>query len=292
LVIEHDDTRSSSSGLRSRATGSARAKGAKAETAVTSCAADRDTATSMRRSRCHRNSTSSTMPLSLPGRRDGGSVLADLGTGSRRQLLTKLESVDQEIAVDRPRMPTPTRALVRRTASHRSGAATVPTRSRPNAGPSAESPSRRHAGFRSPASPRHSEASSLAPRPARAVARAIPVSVTAMNPCLPGAGAETAGSCDRSRGRVIAASGRARRREWCAPRRPSTRRADREVVLEVGPAHSSPGASVSVRLGGTAADRRRAPENWEDGYALVWENGHTALRAVTLARTWGGGWRS
>jgi multidrug efflux pump subunit AcrA (membrane-fusion protein) len=66
----------------------------------------------------------------------------------------------------------------------------------------------------------------------------------------------------------------------------------REAVLELAPgSHLLPGASVTVRLG---RERRRVvvvPRDivGEDGYALVWENGRTALRAVTLGADLGGG---
>jgi len=59
----------------------------------------------------------------------------------------------------------------------------------------------------------------------------------------------------------------------------------REAVLELASgSRLLPGASVTVRLG---HQRRRViavPRDLigEDGYALVWENGRTALRAVTL----------
>lgn len=59
----------------------------------------------------------------------------------------------------------------------------------------------------------------------------------------------------------------------------------REVIVELAPgSRLKPGASVTVRVG---AERRRVvavpPEAIaEQGYVLVWENGRTVLRAVTL----------
>ncbi len=66
----------------------------------------------------------------------------------------------------------------------------------------------------------------------------------------------------------------------------------REAVLELAPgSRLLPGASVTVRLG---QERRRViavPRDLigEDGYALVSENGRTTLRAVTLGGDLGGG---
>lgn len=59
----------------------------------------------------------------------------------------------------------------------------------------------------------------------------------------------------------------------------------REIILELAPRSGlQPGASVTVRVG---AERRRVvaiPREAlaEQGYVLVWENGRTVLRAVTL----------
>jgi RND family efflux transporter MFP subunit len=66
----------------------------------------------------------------------------------------------------------------------------------------------------------------------------------------------------------------------------------REVVLQVAPdARMTPGSSVSVQLG---AERRRVvaiPKAAvaKDGYALVWEDNRTTLRAVTLGSELDGG---
>jgi hypothetical protein len=59
----------------------------------------------------------------------------------------------------------------------------------------------------------------------------------------------------------------------------------REVVLQLASAHGmTPGSAVTVQLG---AERRRVvaiPKAAvaRDGYALVWDDGRTTLRAVTL----------
>ncbi|MEO8227848.1 MAG: efflux RND transporter periplasmic adaptor subunit [Gemmatimonadota bacterium] len=66
----------------------------------------------------------------------------------------------------------------------------------------------------------------------------------------------------------------------------------RELVLQLDPAaRLMPGSSVTVQLG---ADRRHAvamPRDAlaEDGYALVWADDKTTLRAVTLGADLGGG---
>ena len=66
----------------------------------------------------------------------------------------------------------------------------------------------------------------------------------------------------------------------------------REVVVEVASgARILPGATVTVRLG---AERRRViavprAAIAEEGYVLVWENGRSALRAVTLGADLGDG---
>lgn len=59
----------------------------------------------------------------------------------------------------------------------------------------------------------------------------------------------------------------------------------REAVLELAPGSGlMPGASVTVRLGHQHRRVIAVPRDLigEDGYALVWEHGRTALRAVTL----------
>jgi hypothetical protein len=66
----------------------------------------------------------------------------------------------------------------------------------------------------------------------------------------------------------------------------------REVVLQLGPGSAmTPGSGVSVQLG---SERRRVvaiPREAvaKDGYALVWDDNRTTLRAVTLGADLDGG---
>jgi len=231
-------------------------------------------------------------------------VLADLGTKvDAGQLLAKLESVDQEIALGQAENAyDDAERLVRRTRElTRSGAATVADSERAEMqdrqAELAVRKARRDYELTRITAPFAGLVSSRLARPRRLVGPGDTLfRVTAMSPLLvrvrvpesaaaeirPGNEAEVAAlSGLTAKARVVRAS-------------PAIEPASgtREVVLEIRPgSRLSPGASVSVRLG---RERRRVivvPRDaiGEDGYALVWENGRTALRAVTLGADLGNG---
>jgi RND family efflux transporter MFP subunit len=231
------------------------------------------------------------------------SVLADLGTRVEAgQLLTKLESVDQEIAVGQAENAyANAERLVRRTRElTRSGAATVAdseqAEMQDRQAELALKKARRDFELTRITAPFGGVVTSRLARPRRLVAPGDTLfRVTAMNPLLARVRVpETAGEVrPGAAAEVIAASGAsAKARVVRASPAIDPASGTREVVLEVGPGSQlAPGASVSVRLG---RERRRivvVPREaiGEDGYALVWENGRTALRAVTLGADLGGG---
>jgi RND family efflux transporter MFP subunit len=231
------------------------------------------------------------------------SVLADLGTRVEAgQLLTKLESVDQEIALGQAENAyANAERLVRRTRElTRSGAATVAdseqAEMQDRQAELALKKAHRDYELTRITAPFGGIVTSRLARPRRLVAPGDTLfRVTAMNPLLARVRVpETAGEVrPGAAAEVIAASGgSAKARVVRASPAIDPASGTREVVLEVAAGSPlAPGASVSVRLG---RERRRivvVPREaiGEDGYALVWENGHTALRAVTLGADLGAG---
>jgi hypothetical protein len=66
----------------------------------------------------------------------------------------------------------------------------------------------------------------------------------------------------------------------------------REVVLQLAPGSKlAPGSSVTVRLGSERRQVVTVPRNavGPEGYALVWDDHRTTLRAVTLGSDLSGG---
>ena len=231
-------------------------------------------------------------------------VLADLGTRVEAgQLLARLESVDQEIVLGQAENAyANAEQLVRRTRElTHSGAATVAdseqAEMQDRQAELAVRKARRDYELTRITAPFAGVVTSRSARPRRLVGPGDTLfRVTAMNPLLarvrvpetavpgirPGSTAEVASVTGlTAKGKVVRAS-------------PAIDPASgtREVVLEVASGSGlAPGASVSVRLG---RERRRVvvvPRDaiGEDGFALVWENGHTALRAVTLGADVSGG---
>ena len=223
-------------------------------------------------------------------------VLADLGTRVEPgQLLARLESADQEIALGQAENVDANAAqLARRLRTLTvSGAATVAdsetAETQYHQAELAVRKARRDLELTRITAPFAGVVTLRTARPRRLVAPGDTLfRVTAMSPLLarvripeaaaadlkPGLTAEVAGTGGAARARVVQAA-------------PAIDPASgtREAVLELAPgSRLLPGASVTVRLG---RDRRRVvvvPRDLigEDGYALVWENGRTSLRAVTL----------
>ena len=223
-------------------------------------------------------------------------VLADLGTRVQPgQLLARLESADQEIALGQAENVDANAAQLARRLRELtvSGAATVAdsetAETQYHQAELAVRKARRDLELTRITAPFAGVVTLRTARPRRLVAPGDTLfRVTAMSPLLarvripeaaaadlrPGLTAEVAGPGGAARARVVQAS-------------PALDPASgtREAVLELAPgSRLLPGASVTVRLG---RDRRRVvivPRDViaEDGYALVWENGRTSLRAVTL----------
>jgi RND family efflux transporter MFP subunit len=257
-------------------------------------------------------------PLSLPSQlyvehdavvaaRSSGvveAVLADLGSRvDAGQLLARLESVDQEIALGQAENGyANAERLVHRTRElTHSGAATVAdseqAEMQDRQAELAVKKARRDYELTRITAPFSGVVTSRLARPRRLVGPGDTLfRVTAMRPLLarvrvpetaagdvrPGSQAEVASLTGlTAKATVVRAS-------------PAIDPASgtREVVLEVaGGSRLAPGASVSVKLG---RERRRivvVPRDaiGEDGFALVWENGHTALRAVTIGADAGAG---
>lgn len=230
-------------------------------------------------------------------------VLADLGTRVESgQLLARLESADQEIAVGQAENAyANAERLVRRARElTRSGAATVAdseqAEMQDRAAELALKKARRDYELTRIAAPFAGVVTSRLARVRRLVAPGDTLfRVTAMAPLLARVRVpETAGDVRTgTAGEVVAATGAtAPARVIRASPAIDPASGTREVVLELGSgSRLAPGTSVSVRLG---RERRRivvVPREaiGEDGYALVWENGHTALRAVTLGADLAGG---
>jgi RND family efflux transporter MFP subunit len=224
-------------------------------------------------------------------------VLADLGTRVEPgQLLARLESLDQEIALAQAESADSSAAqLARRTRELAvSGAATVADSETAETQylqkQLAVRQARRDLELTRITAPFAGVVTLRAARPRRLVAPGDTLfRVTAMGPLLarvrvpeaaatglrPGLTAEVAGvDGEAAHARVVQVS-------------PAIDPASgtREAVLELVPgSRLLPGASVTARLG---HQRRRViavPRDLiaQDGYVLVWENGRTALRAVTL----------
>ena len=223
-------------------------------------------------------------------------VLADLGTRVEPgQLLARLESTDQEIALGQAENVDANAAqLARRLRTLTvSGAATVAdsetAETQYHQAELAVRKARRDLELTRITAPFAGVVTLRTARPRRLVAPGDTLfRVTAMSPLLarvripeaaaadlrPGLTAEVAGTGGAARARVVQAA-------------PAIDPASgtREAVLELAQgSRLLPGASVTVRLG---RERRRVvvvPRDViaQDGYALVWENGRTSLRAVTL----------
>jgi RND family efflux transporter MFP subunit len=280
-------------------------KAAKAETPVTSLAL------------LTADTTTIDAPLALPSQlyvehdavvaaRSSGtveSVLADLGTRVEGgQLLAKLESIDQEIALGQAENAyADAERLVRRTRElTRSGAATVADSDRAEMqdrqAELALKKARRDYELTRIAAPFGGVVTSRLARARRLVAPGDTLfRVTAMSPLLARVRVpETAGEVRVGTAAAVVATTGATATARVQRASPAIDAASgtRVDVLVIAPGSSlAPGASVSVRLG---RERRRivaVPRDaiGEDGYALVWENGHTALRAVTLGADLGGG---
>jgi RND family efflux transporter MFP subunit len=232
------------------------------------------------------------------------SVLADLGEKVEAgQLLAKLESVDQEIAVGQAEnADANAERLVRRTRElTRSGAATVADSEQAEMqyrqAELALKKARRDYDLTRMTAPFGGVVTSRLARPRRLVAPGDTLfRVTALSPLLARVRVPETAAAEARPGNdaeVVAITGRtAKARVVRASPAIDPASGTREVVLELAPGSQlAPGASVSVRLG---RERRRVvvvPREAisEDGYALVWENGRTALRAVTLGADLGGG---
>lgn len=231
-------------------------------------------------------------------------VLADLGTRvDAGQLLARLESVDQEIALGQAENAyANAERLVRRTRElTRSGAATVAdsdqAEMQDRQAELALKKARRDYELTRIAAPFAGVVTSRLARPRRLVGPGDTLfRVTAMSPLLARVRVPETGAADIRPGNeaeVAALSGRtAKAKVVRASPAIEPASGTREVVLEIAPGSAlAPGASVSVRLG---RERRRVvavPRDaiGEDGFALVWENGRTALRAVTLGADLGNG---
>ena len=258
------------------------------------------------------------VPLALPAQlyvehdaavsaRTGGTVQhvsADLGTRvAAGQLLARLESVDQEIALAQAEVAhaNAEQQVVRIRALTASGAATVADSE------AAEFRFREAAlGMRKAkrdeeltriTAPFAGVVTSRSARPGRLVAPGDTLfRVTAAGPLLAQVRVpETAAGGIRvgSGARVIGADGAsADARVIRASPAIDAASGTREVVVELASgARLRPGSTVTVRLG---AERRRVlavprAAIAEEGYVLVWEHGRSALRAVTLGADLGDG---
>jgi RND family efflux transporter MFP subunit len=232
------------------------------------------------------------------------SVLADLGTTVEPgQLLAKLESPDQEIALAQAENADANAGQLARRLRELtvSGAATVAdseaAETQYRQAELAVTKARRDLELTRITAPFAGVVTLRAARPRRLVAPGDTLfRVTAMSPLLARVRVPEAAAADLKPGLAaeVAATDGATARARLVQASPAIDPASgtREAVLELAPgSHLLPGASVTVRLG---RERRRVvvvPRDivGEDGYALVWENGRTALRAVTLGADLGGG---
>jgi RND family efflux transporter MFP subunit len=264
------------------------------------------------------DTTTIDVPLSLPSQlyvehdavvaaRSAGtveSVLADLGTTVEPgQLLAKLESPDQEIALAQAENADANAGQLAKRLRELtvSGAATVAdseaAETQYRQAELAVTKARRDLELTRITAPFAGVVTLRAARPRRLVAPGDTLfRVTAMRPLLARVRVPEAAAADLKSGLAAeavatdGASARARVVQASPAIDPAS--GTREAVLELAPgSRLLPGASVTVRLG---RERRRVvvvPRDivGEDGYALVWENGRTALRAVTLGADLGGG---
>ena len=224
-------------------------------------------------------------------------VLADLGTRVEPgQLLAKLESPDQEIVLAQAESADSSAAQLARRMRELavSGAATVADSEAAETqllqAQLAVRKARRDLELTRITAPFAGVVTFRAARPRRLVAPGDTLfRVTAMGPLLtrvrvpetaamdvrPGLAAEVAA--------VEGGAARARVVQVSPAIDPAS--GTREAVLELAPgSRLLPGASVTVRLGHQSRRVVAVPRDLigQDGYALVWENGRTALRAVTL----------
>jgi RND family efflux transporter MFP subunit len=239
--------------------------------------------------------------------RTGGTVqmvAADLGARvAAGQLLARLESVDQEIALAQAEVANANaeQHVARVRALTASGAATVADSEAAEFGyreaALAIRKARRDEELTRITAPFAGVVTSRSARPGRLVAPGDTLfRVTAAGPLLAqvrvpelGATAIRVGSSARV---VGVAGGTAGARVIRASPAIDAASGTREVVVELAPgSRLPPGATVTVRLG---SERRRVvavPHEAiaEEGYVLVWEHGRSALRAVTLGADLGDG---
>jgi RND family efflux transporter MFP subunit len=232
------------------------------------------------------------------------SVLADLGTRVEAgQLLAKLESADQEIALDQAEeaRSNDARVAARAREMTRAGAITVAdseqAETKLHQDELAVRKARRDLELTRITAPFAGVVTERTARPRRLVSPGDTLfRVTATAPLLARVRVPE-GSTDHVRigapARVIALNGAgAAAKVIRASPAIDAASGTREVVLELAKGSSlEPGATVTVRLG---SERRRVvavPRDalGEDGYALVWESGRTALRAVTIGADLGDG---
>jgi len=258
------------------------------------------------------------VPLSVPAQlyvehdavvaaRTGGTVqqvLADLGTRvGAGQLLAKLESVDQEIALAQAEVAhaNAEQNAARVRALTASGAATVADSEtaefRYREAALAIRKARRDEELTRITAPFAGVVTSRSARSGRLVAPGDTLfRVTAAGPLLAQVRVPEAGAAAIRIGapaRVLAAGGGAAdARVIRASPAIDPASGTREVVVELAAgSRLRPGSTVTVRLG---SERRRVvavPRTAiaEEGYVLVWEHGRSALRAVTLGADLGDG---
>lgn len=232
------------------------------------------------------------------------SVLADLGTPvAAGQLIAKLESVDQEIALAQAResFENETRVVRRTRELSRSGAVTVAdseqVETRLHQAEIALRKAQRDLDLTRIAAPFAGVVTSRTARPRRLVAPGDTLfRVTAAAPLLARVRVpESAANAVRlgSTAEVVALGGlRASGRTVRASPAIDPASGTREVIVELAPgSRLQSGASVTVRLGRERRTVTAVPLEViaREGYALVWEHGRSTLRAVTLGAELGDG---
>jgi RND family efflux transporter MFP subunit len=232
------------------------------------------------------------------------SVLADLGTPvSAGQLLAKLESADQEIALAQAKetIENESRVVHRSRELSRTGAITVAdseqAETRMHQAEIALRKAQRDLELTRIAAPFAGVVTSRAARPRRLVAPGDTLfQVTAAAPLLARVRVpETAANQVRLGGSaevVALGGGNARARVVRASPAIDPASGTREVILELAAgARLPPGASVTVRLGSERRAVITVPREAvaAEGYALVWDHGRSTLRAVTLGADLGNG---
>jgi RND family efflux transporter MFP subunit len=225
------------------------------------------------------------------------SVLADLGTRvALGQLLAKLESADQEIALAQAKETFENESrVVRRTRElSRSGAMTVAdseqAETRMHQAEIALRKAQRDLELTRIAAPFAGVVTSRSARPRRLVAQGDTLfRVTAAAPLLARVRVPES-AADRVRlgssAEVVAlGGGKATGRVVRASPAIDPGSGTREMILELAAgARLQPGASVTVRLGSQRRTVTTVPREAVaiEGYALVWDHGRSTLRAVTL----------